>query len=276
MADNDILGTDWSEREIELIVADYFDMLDEELRGRRVNKAQRNRALQHLIGRSRGSIEFKHQNISAVLDWLGEPWIDGYKPRDNYQGALVDGIERHLVLRDSKTALIGSEAGANAEIVFEAPPTISASVKRVPDPLKRLVAKFDPAVRDARNRKLGREGEERIFRAEISRLTSIGRKDLASKVVWTAEELGDGAGYDIRSFDPGGAERLLEVKTTLGHKATPFYISQNELNVSRERADVYRIVRIYDFARQPRAFEISPPLESCLTLQPTAYRAAFQ
>lgn len=276
MEENDLLGTDWSDREIDLIIADYFDMLGEELKGQRVNKAQRNKALQQLTGRSRGSIEFKHQNISAVLDWLGAPWINGYKPRANYQGALVDGIDRYLDARAAATMPVGNDNSSPLEIVFEAPPIINPTGKQIPGPLKRLVAKFDPAARDARNRKLGREGEERIFKAEISRLTSVGRKDLALKVVWTAEELGDGAGYDIRSFDAHGADRLLEVKTTLGHKTTPFFISQNERYVSEERADAYRIVRIYDFARQPRAFEISPPLESSLTLQPTVYRASFQ
>ena len=59
-------------------------------------KAQRNAALQELTGRSRGSIEFKHQNISAVLLRIGMPWIEGYKPMANFQRALVDGVERRL------------------------------------------------------------------------------------------------------------------------------------------------------------------------------------
>ena len=50
-------GSDWLDREIDLIVADYFDMLSLELAGRAFVKAQRNAALQELTGRSRGSIE---------------------------------------------------------------------------------------------------------------------------------------------------------------------------------------------------------------------------
>ncbi|MBL8707744.1 MAG: hypothetical protein JNL25_01005, partial [Rhodospirillaceae bacterium] len=96
MATNDPTGTDWTSTEIDLIVADYFDMFRAEMAGMVVNKAERNRALQKLIQRSRGSIEFKHQNISAVLDRLGNPWIIGYKPRFNFQSALIDGIERFL------------------------------------------------------------------------------------------------------------------------------------------------------------------------------------
>jgi hypothetical protein len=54
--------------EVSPIVADYFDMLRLDLAGQEFAKAERNRALQErLNGRNRISIEFKHQNISAVL-----------------------------------------------------------------------------------------------------------------------------------------------------------------------------------------------------------------
>lgn len=66
----------WSDQEIDHIVVDYFAMLTDELVGRSVNKAARNRDLQAVIDRSKGSIEFKHQNISAVLLGLGQPWIE--------------------------------------------------------------------------------------------------------------------------------------------------------------------------------------------------------
>lgn len=70
---NDVAGGDWIDREVDLIVADYFDMFRLELRGEPVVKARRNAALLKLIGRSRGSIEFNHQNVSAVLLRLGLP-----------------------------------------------------------------------------------------------------------------------------------------------------------------------------------------------------------
>src|SRR5262245_41698973 len=96
MSSSDPTGTDWTEREIDLIVADYFEMLRMERTGQPYVKADRNRALQELTRRSRGSIEFKHQNISAVLYELGMDWISGYKPMPNYQNALIAGIERYI------------------------------------------------------------------------------------------------------------------------------------------------------------------------------------
>jgi hypothetical protein len=47
-----------------------------------------------------------------------------------------------------------------------------------------------------------------------------------------AAEDGDGAGYDILSFDPSGKERLIEVKTTNGAAKTPFFLTRNEHETS--------------------------------------------
>src|SRR3546814_3995923 len=74
-------------------------MLTDELVGRSFNKAARNRDLQAVIDRSKGSIEVKHQNISAVLPGLGQPWIEGYKQAANFQNALYDGVLRRLEAR---------------------------------------------------------------------------------------------------------------------------------------------------------------------------------
>src|SRR5262245_40068798 len=71
-------------------------MLADDVAGRRYNKAQYNRRLQERIGRGHGSIEYKHQNISAVLKALGEEWIPGYKPAFNFQTSLVDAVVRWI------------------------------------------------------------------------------------------------------------------------------------------------------------------------------------
>ena len=274
----DPTGQDWSDREIDLIVADYFDMLGMELSRRPYVKAQRNAALQALTGRSRGSIEFKHQNISAVLLKLGMPWIQGYKPMANYQGALIDGIERFIEARGEMAAAPAAMPAGLADetgLFFEPPPHFSSGDPAEPVALRRLVRKFDPAARDARNRQLGRQGEERVLFSERSRLTEAGREDLARRVRWISDEDGDGAGYDILSFSPAGDERLLEVKTTSGHRTTPFYLTENERALSAERPEEFRLVRLYDFLRVPKAFQLKPPLEESVMLRPTNYRASF-
>jgi hypothetical protein len=83
----------WTDEENDLIVADYFAMLADDVSTRRYSKAEHRRALLPLLNdRSEGSVEFKHQNISAVLKGLGEDWIPGYKPAFNFQMNLVDAV----------------------------------------------------------------------------------------------------------------------------------------------------------------------------------------
>ncbi|MGX0976073.1 hypothetical protein ACSSVY_001787 [Roseovarius sp. MBR-51] len=97
--------------------------------------------------------------------------------------------------------------------------------------------------------------------------------DLAKRVRWVSKELGDGLGYDIRSFDLEGNELFLEVKTTTGGLATAFYVSNNEVAVSEEKAQSYHLVRVFNFPDKPRFFTLSGRLSETLKLEPTSYRA---
>ena len=270
----------WSAEEVDLIIADYFNMRQMELSGKPYVKSERNQELRTLIKRSRGSIEFKHQNISAVLELLGEPWIAGYKPRFNFQKSLIDGIERYLEqqLNPVPVAAIQRDflTDYDSALFIEAAPTKEEEAGVIPPALSRLIRKFDPAKRDEHNRALGKAGEERVLRYEHWRLRQAGMEDLAKQIRWVSQEDGDGAGYDIHSFTDTGEDRLLEVKTTMGHRKTPFYLTRNEKLIAEERGDALRIFRLYNFASQPKAFEMAPPLEDQLYLNPTNYEATFR
>ena len=271
----------WTDAENDLIVADYFAMLAEDLAGRLYSKAGHNRTLRNRVGRGRGSIEYKHQNISAVLQWLGQPWIPGYKPALNFQGALIDAVVRWLDRRPDylAPARVSSPATglqAPAELFVGPPPTVSNQPP--PKELDHMLAvarKFDAAGRDERNRALGRAGEERALAHEKATLTWAGRSDLADRVRWVSVEEGDGAGYDIASFSPEGRTRLIEVKTTNGWDRTPFHITRNELAVADEKPDKWCLLRLWNFAREPRTFELYPPLDAHVTLIATSYQARF-
>ena len=280
MSEGSPRGQDWNDREIDLIVADYFDMLRLELAGQSYNKTEHRRALQQFVKRTEKSIEYKHRNISAVLRELSLPWIWGYKPARNYQKTVLPaGIERYL---DKQPSLVSADASrpisglAESPVIYlnPAPQIVNRETDTTAE-MMRLVRKFDPAARDARNRALGKLGEEKVYEDQMARLRLWGREDLARKVEWTSEERGDGAGYDIRSYDARGRERLLEVKTTTGTRTTPFFISENEFSFSNERPDAFRLVRLYQFGHEPGGFELRPPLDESVNLKPTNYRASF-
>jgi hypothetical protein len=149
------------------------------------------------------------------------------------------------------------------------PPPVSAEF------MAKVARKFDVAERDARNRALGKAGEELVLRHEQACLRSERREDLADQVRWTAVQDGDGAGYDIFSFESDGRDRLIEVKTTNGWERTPFHISRNELAVADANRDNWHLVRLWNFARKPKAYSIRPPLDAHVALTPTSFLASL-
>jgi len=270
-------GKPWQVDELDAIIADYFEMLASELAGERYVKSRHCAALMARIGRSHRSVEFKHQNISAVLSELGLPWISGYIPKSNYQNSIFDAIDRYLTQHPSILELthISPSPVPLLSTVFVDPPTLEKGDLLLPERLQRLVRKFDPVARDARNRSLGEAGEAFVIEVERRRLAEANRGDLAQSIRWVAQEDGDGAGYDILSYNLSGCERLIEVKTTNGAGRTPFFLSRNECDLASERPDDWCIYRVHLFARQPSIFTISPPIESVVHLNPEMWRASF-
>lgn len=102
---------DWSEDEVRLTVKDYFDMLEDELAGRRYSKAEhRAELLKQLDDRSKGAVERKHSNISAVLNKDGLRFISGYKPLGNIQHLLRKHVQREIDARGLQASLASGRA----------------------------------------------------------------------------------------------------------------------------------------------------------------------
>jgi hypothetical protein len=274
------IGEAWSRLEVERAVGDYLDMLSLEARGTPYNKSARNEDLrQHLNRRTKSSVELKHQNISAVLDELGLPFIQGYKPRANVQALLREVVVQSVRARHADLAQVMDDyqtvhrpTGPDYRAVLVDPPP--PVPPRLTSPAHaRVPRKFDHAERDDRNRALGREGESWTLGYERFRLGENRRHDLASRIDWVADSLGDGAGYDIASFDEDGADRYIEVKTTNGGVATPFVVTSNELAFSMEAGPAFRLYRLFSFASAPHLFVLRGALTETLALTPLNYRA---
>ena len=282
-------GQPWASGEVDLIVADYFLMLRAELAGEPYSKAEHNRSLQPLLdGRSKSSVEFKHQNISAVLVGLGMPYIDGYKPARNYQRAVLpqaveDYLIRHLDFFDSladgailRPVVAPRIVERSVEDIFEERPDRIIVPSSDGKPwLSRKGKKIDFARRDAMNRQLGQLGEEFALEVEKKRLLVFGRDDLAAKVEWVAVTCGDGVGFDVLSFDEGNeTERFIEVKTTGLGKHFPFYVTANEVRCSEDCPEKFRLYRVFDFSREPRVFVVGGSLSRECQLEAVEYRAS--
>lgn len=274
---------DWTREEVELIVADYLQMLTLQLTGQSYNKTEHRRRLQQLLnGRSEGSIEFKHCNISAVLIELEVPYVSGYQPRYNYQALLADVVLAQLGARPvvDRAALAAAEQPATApeqddfsKVKADAPvlePRASEDYK----PLFKA-AKRDYLAREARNRSLGLAGEEFVVQFEHWRLVQMGEQKLADRVEHVSQSKGDGLGYDVLSFDTDGRERLIEVKTTSFGKDTPFFVTRGELALSKTEPEQFRLYRLFDFRKAPRLFDLQGPLDRYCVLDAVTYKASF-
>lgn len=278
-------GDDWLRMEIEACVASYLTMLTLELNGQRYNKTEYAEALMgKLDGRSRGAVEFKHCNISAVLLTLGYPSIIGYKPRSNYQAELLDVVESQLSGNTGIDAAAQAAAERPAiEIAVNQPGTVwvpAPKPAKVRETAPEYAPRFSPVRRDylareARNRSLGRAGELFVLELESRRLHAEGKKVLSERVEHIAASQGDGLGYDILSFESDGRERLIEVKTTAFGELTPFYVSRNEIARSNADADKYRLYRLFDFRVKPRVFQLPGAIGSHCALDPVTYLARF-
>lgn len=275
---------DWTRFEVEAIVADYLKMLSLELAGQSFSKTAHRKALQQkLNGRSDGSIEFKHCNISAVMRDLGFPRLRGYQQRVNYQSLLRDVVEAQVARQTSldSLALAAVEQPAVTPDVIDFTKVITGAPRRQhfaseAAPYRDYApVKRDYIAREARNTTLGLAGEEFVVRFEHWRLNQLGQPKLADRVEHVSQTQGDGLGYDVRSFDADGKERFIEVKTTAFSKETPFFVTRNELDFSKDASDHFVLCRLFEFRQKPRLFSLNGALDQHCALDPVTYRASF-
>ena len=245
----------WSKIEVALIVADYFDMLIKELNRIPFKKADHRRQILPLLNnRSEGSIEFKHQNISAILINLGRPYIAGYLPRYNYQNLLEDEVIDYLIQHSEiesdfqqfvEKGLIKPQIKLDFEKITVTPPQIVSVTE--PRPIyQHKPIKINYLEREQLNKALGLYGEEIVIEYEKWNLIRLGHDKLADKIEWISKKEGDGAGFDILSKNLNGTDKYIEVKTTRLGKETPFFFSSNELQFSIKRASDYHLYRLFN------------------------------
>jgi len=277
-------GRDWSRVEVEAIVADYFAMLEKELRGQPHNKtAHRRRLIPLLDERSHGSVEYKHQNISAVLIELGQPYIDGYKPQVNYQDLLFNVVEDRLANSPGLLRAVGEKVEQAASV-----PMVDDILRRLVEPpappsgMKPRYARERPSrreiapnhlLREARNASLGSAGERFVLNFEKARLIREGHEDLATEVEHVSVTRGDHEGFDVLSFESDGRERWIEVKTTSFGQMTPFFVSRNQVEVSSRAWKRYHLYRCFSFRDDPRFFALRGAIRSNFDLEASEFTA---
>jgi len=274
----------WSKIEVKIIVADYFDMLIKELNRIPYKKSEHRKLILPLLhNRSEGSIEFKHQNISAILINLGKPYINGYLPRYNYQNLLEDEVInylnhhsevescfQHFVEKD----IIKPQTRINFEKLIVSPPEI-ISVTEPKLAYKHIPININYLEKEQSNIALGIFGEELVIEYEKWNLIKHGKESLADKIEWISKELGDGAGFDILSRNLNGTDKYIEVKTTRLGKETPFFFSSNELHFSINKATDYHLYRLFNADSDVKLFSKNGALNAICRSIPIMYKGYF-
>lgn len=120
----------WTDAELKACVEAYMDMLADERAGRPINKAAVRRSLiaGALAERGEASVEFRMQNISAVLQGMKRPWIVGYKPAANVGptnrdriASFIEALDGAVVVQTDgvfePAATLGNIVGDHARIM---------------------------------------------------------------------------------------------------------------------------------------------------------------
>jgi hypothetical protein len=215
---------------------------------------------------SDGYREFKSRFDRKQVRFLRPFNVIDFGPDANEDG-LLRNLERVV---DHKLQL---------ELVPYGSDTFNASAFGVPEVkahfqrVLRVIAATKRKYVEAANGSLGLAGEVFALRFEVARLIHAGKDGLAERVEHVSLSQGDGLGYDIRSFETSGDDRLIEVKTTKYGASTPFFVTQNEVTVSQRERERFHLYRAFDFRKSPRLFSKQGPLEQSFRLDPTEYVA---
>jgi hypothetical protein len=277
------MSTDWTYPEIELIISDYFSMLHKELAGLPYNKTEhRLKILPLLKNRSEGSIEFKHQNISAVITKLGGIPIKGYKPRWNYQKMLEEKVAERLSGEISSLELEFTKF-TDDPILKITQPSFEKWIEERPE--RNLVHETAPPIfrpikinyiqREQQNKSLGNSGEELVIQYEQWRLNREGKSGLVDKIEWISKDKGDGAGFDILSKNSNGTDRYIEVKSTKLSKDTPIYFSKTEFDFSKMHSKDYWLYRVFNIADRPKMFHLNGKFDDFCNVEALSFKGYF-
>ncbi len=236
------------------------------------------------------TIYFNREQMSSFQK--GDYWYIYFKEQDDVPviGILSDTKWCNLFDNDEVDEMIEPDEKNNTEISYtviasemkiveDAPPDTGTVIRTNFNETRKSMSADEAAIK-AHNRKVkGDMGEELVIEIEKRRLKSLNREDLIPKIAHVAKAK-DGLGYDIISVDvdeSGNEQEIyIEVKTTAGNKNMPFYVSRNELDVSKKYRELYYIYRIYNLESDNDTvnyYRLNGPIDESCELTPLDYIA---
>lgn len=273
------------ERRNEVLVQNYFIMLDAELQGELYSKADhRNRILKELGEKDTARIDQEHCWISAILAETGLPFPDQFPPQPGFDDALEKAVHVFIEANPELVEALWIDAlPPPASIPVElddsrahwvaAPESSGFRPSGRPAWHPATVNEIDYRVREAHNRNLAMAGERFVLAFERARLREAGKKDLLDRVAWQSQTFGDSFGYDILSLEDDGGERKICVKTTNYGARFPFQLTDRELERARANPEHFYLYRVFNFSRGARLFILPGRQLLSAELETVSFRA---
>ena len=274
-----------AERRNEVLVQNYFIMLDAELQGELYSKADhRNRIMKELGETDSDIVDRAHRHISAVLAETGLPFADAFSPEAGFSTELEKAVQVFIEGNPELVEALWIDSVPMASSIPVELDDAKAHWAATPEdtgfrPSNKPawhpagVNEIDYRVRESWNRNLAVAGERFVLAFERARLREAGMKDSIDQVAWQSQTFGDSFGYDIRSLNEDGSERLICVKTTNYGARFPFNLTHRELQRARENPAHFHVYRVFRFSRGAKLFIL--PAEQLVqqTLEPIAFRS---
>lgn len=274
-----------AERRNEVLVQNYFIMLDAELQGELYSKADhRNRIMQELRTDDAEAVDLAHCHVSAVLAETGLPFAEGFRPQSGFDPALEKAVHVFIEANPELVEALWLDAVPPASNIpvelddakahWAATPESSGfrpSTKSAWHPAG--VSEIDYRVRESWNRNLAVAGERFVLAFERARLREAGMKDALDQVAWQSQTFGESFGYDIRSLNEDNSERLICVKTTNYGARFPFNLTLEEIERARATPANFHVYRVFRFSRGAKLFIVAGNELLQETLEPVVFRA---
>ncbi|MDY0346618.1 MAG: DUF3578 domain-containing protein [Acholeplasma sp.] len=142
----------------------------------------------------------------------------------------------------------------------------------------KIFSKTDYIKQAKEQHQTGLKGEQLALEIERKRIQELG-VDPDKHIKWCSVE-SDSFGYDFESVDYFNGELkkiYVEVKASKDVKDTAFFLSKNELEVSKMKKKYYRVFRIYDITSiTPKYYYADGMIEENFFIDPVTFSARYK
>lgn len=205
------------------------------------------------------SISYNLENLPSEIE-LREDYVNFLKLYNAMAGSVILPAVEDYVL---EAVNLNVQGQSELELVpenFELPKFIQPKRRKKASPTSQNQDQRGSHSRRSKQAdKIGRLGEEFVFRLEREKLISYGLESLADEVILHRNaEKNQKPGWDVSSFDIDKSQIFIEVKATIGKVISAVDITTNEWAkmLEMKKSDAYKIYLVVNVASSPKVLGV--------------------